>query len=306
MVNETNVEMLYSVEPKVHKKRRFSQISPEYPNEEAIITELPDDFDISHTDVAEHIENEKEAVKNITDLKPKNQRKRKSTLEVTNIDNKSAPCDTHSKRKFSNTTSENPKDSTNFKFSENEPNSLSPSLDVSPQNIKLTNDEMIENIDELGSDSNIRAAESVLLPDKELVTSILPVSGTGNKLDIPAGENIVSDLENGSSSSENLDSESTVANRTDASDRLIPPVRQIGNDVEPAEKQGNFRDFVKMSNSDLITKISTCMNPDTAHQMTPQQNHKCPSPKLIKKTSRISSDTRNTAPPNSQSWKYSI
>ena len=308
LVNETNVEMLYSVQPKLYKKRRFSQNFAEYPIEEAIITELPDDGDISHTDVAEHMEMEKEAVKNMnakmTDCKPKKQIKRKSTLEVRNFDIESTPRQTRSKRKLSNTTPENPQRSTSSKATEN---SGSPSsLDVSSQSTDLTDVIIVPigtktNTDEIVSDRNIRSPE-IMRPDKKLITSILPVPEKGNKSDIPAGENIVTDLENDVTSSVNSHNESTESNGTYATDTVKPSVREIGKGVEPAENQGKFLDFAKTANSNLIPKISTCINQDTAQQMTPDQNLKLA--KLVKMTSGISSGTRNTAPENSQSWKY--
>ena len=48
LVNESNVEFVYSVEPKVHKRQRFSRNVPGYPK--VINTQLLDDDDISQTD----------------------------------------------------------------------------------------------------------------------------------------------------------------------------------------------------------------------------------------------------------------
>ena len=306
MVNETNVEMLHSVKPKLYKRQK---IRPNNPNEEIIDTELPDDDDISHTEVAEHIENE-----NVEMIDSKPKRQRKSTLDVTKFDHESTPRQTRSKRKISNTTPENRQGSTSSKVTENLVNHsktrsgansvLPPSLDVSSQSTEIIVPIGTKtNTDELVSDRNIPSPE-ILLPDNKLITSRLPIPEKGNNSDSSAGENILTDLEHGASSSgtyRNTDNESTASNRTDATDTVTPPAREIRKGVDPTEKQGKFRDFSKMSNSDL-TEISTCMNPGTERQMAPDQNHKLS--KLVKMTSGISSGTRNTAPENSQSWKY--
>ena len=200
---------------------------------------------------------------------------------------------------MSNTTPENPHGSTSSKATENlvtrsGSNSVSPpSLDVSSQSTEITDEIIVPigtktNTDENASNRNIPSPE-ILLPDNKLITSLLPVPEQGNKSDIPADENITSD------NSQNANNESTVsngtANRTDATDTVKPPALEIGRGADPADKQGTFLDFDKTVNSDSITKSSTCMNQGTTQQPM---------------TSGISSDTRNTAPANSQSCKYFI